>query len=91
MEKKEEDITPCKFGIPSFPYERGWLSITGKGRHITTHQVQDPVKKMEEALVQATNECTDDAISETDYIGIIVDETVNVTIDKKLIICQFEN
>ena len=41
---------------------------------------------MEEALVQATNECIDDAISKRDYIGIISDETVNLTIDKKLII-----
>ena len=90
MEKKEEDITPCKFGILlSLMKEAGCPSLEKAATY--THQVQDPVKKMEEALVQATNECTDDAISETDYIGIIVDETVNVTIDKKLIICQFEN
>ena len=51
-----------------------------------TYTHQDSVKKMEEALVQATNECIDDAISKRDYIGIISDETVNLTIDKKLII-----
>lgn len=65
--KEKKDITPCKFGsLLSLMKEAGCSSLEKAATY--THQVQDPLKKMEEALVQATNESTDDAISETDYI-----------------------
>ena len=46
----------------------------------------ESVKDMEEALVQVTKEEVKEKVDRSDYVGLVFDETLNCTLDKKLIV-----
>ncbi len=50
------------------------------------YQHSDSVDDMEEALKSAVMKQLDEELKGSNFIGVIIDETVNITVDKKLII-----
>ncbi|XP_033977285.1 zinc finger protein 862-like [Trematomus bernacchii] len=56
--------------------------VTGDGIYRHSDSVDDMEKAIDEVLIKQL----DEKLKKSDFIGIIIDETVNITVDKKLII-----
>ncbi|KAL3040778.1 hypothetical protein OYC64_011721 [Pagothenia borchgrevinki] len=59
--------------------------VTGDGIYRHGDSVDDMEKAIDEVLIKQL----DEKLKKSDFIGIIIDETVNITVDKKLIIYVF--
>ena len=79
----KEDIPPAKFtSLINLLRKTACPSLANS----KTYSHEDVVEEMEIALAKATVDRIKEKIYGSPYVGVIIDETVNVTIDKKLIV-----
>ncbi|XP_070206187.1 uncharacterized protein C17orf113-like, partial [Littorina saxatilis] len=79
----QENIAASKFeSLLNLQRENGCSSLSAG----VTYKHHETVADMEEALLSVTKQELREKIDRSDYVGIVIDETLNCTLDKKLIV-----